>query len=165
MKKWISALLMVSMLALLLASCGLSVPAPSITEGEFPFTVTYEYNGETKTVSDVYVCEYDGTSWALDGGAHRSWVGYFKNGLEDDLITIGTTASGENIDLILHMYPEYFMGESIDGLWDPPAPYISVTVRTDEGIHFEQDPEVVEATYGARIVSYHYSLPVANTFG
>ena len=53
------------MLSALLAGCGLEVPRPEIKEGEFDFIVTYEYNGEIKTVSGVYVCEFSGISWAL----------------------------------------------------------------------------------------------------
>ena len=37
---------------------GYSVQKPKVARQEFPFTVTYSYQGETKTISDVYVGEY-----------------------------------------------------------------------------------------------------------
>ena len=82
-------LLVALMLSALLAGCGLEVPRPEIKEGEFSFTVTYEYNGEIKTVSGVYVCEFSGISWALDGGYHRAWNGYIKGGEPEEAVEIG----------------------------------------------------------------------------
>ena len=40
---------------------------PEITYGEFPFTLTYELDGEIKTIEDVVVCEYDGIEWTNSG--------------------------------------------------------------------------------------------------
>ena len=61
MKKIFGILLLVLLLAATLAGCGLTAPRPEIEKGEFPFSVTYEFAGEIKTVSGVYVCEYNGT--------------------------------------------------------------------------------------------------------
>ena len=48
------------MLMGILTSCGIGVPSPEVTEGEFNVSVTYEVYGETKTLDLVYLCEYDG---------------------------------------------------------------------------------------------------------
>ena len=32
---------------------------PKITESEFPFSITYEYDGETVTIKDVYKVRYE----------------------------------------------------------------------------------------------------------
>ena len=34
---------------------------PAISEGEFPFSITYEYRGETGTTSGVIICKYEGS--------------------------------------------------------------------------------------------------------
>ena len=45
---------------------------PAITTGEFPFAITYEYKGETRTISGVFKCEYDGSDTVL-GEHDRYW--------------------------------------------------------------------------------------------
>ena len=35
---------------------------PNVTEGEFPFTITYEIDGETVTINDVYKAHYEKTT-------------------------------------------------------------------------------------------------------
>ena len=34
---------------------------PAVSEGEFPFSITYEYRGETGTTSGVIICKYEGS--------------------------------------------------------------------------------------------------------
>ena len=41
--------------------CSGLTSGPEVEKGEFDFSVTYEFEGETKTVSGVYVCEYEGS--------------------------------------------------------------------------------------------------------
>ena len=164
MKKLLSLLLAALLLSLALTSCGLTVPAPAVKEGEFNFTVTYEINGATQTVSGVYACKYNGTHWALDGGTHRDWIGYIKGGEVEEMIEIGTAADGSKIELNLAFYPEYFMGDPLTGGKEIPAPWISVRVEDSEGLYFENNADYIAETYGARIVSYEYAAPIENSF-
>ena len=46
------------------------------------------------TVSGVYVCEYDGIDWALDGVSHGDWVGYMKDGTTDECAKLATASGG-----------------------------------------------------------------------
>ena len=59
MKRIISTMLLMLAFVSTLTSCGFTVPRPEIEEGEFHFSVTYEFNGEIKTIFGIYVCEYD----------------------------------------------------------------------------------------------------------
>ena len=68
MKRIVGILVICIMLLSLLTSCGLDVPKPAIKSGEFDFSITYEFGGETNTVSGVYACKYAGLGFALDGG-------------------------------------------------------------------------------------------------
>ena len=165
MKRILCVLLLVLTLGCMTVSCGLTVPRPEIKEGEFHFTVTYEYNGETKTVSGVYVCAYNGVDWSLDGGAHREWVGYIKGDELEEVIELGTTASGDKIELNFAFYPEYFMGDPVTGGREAPLPWISVRVESDEGLYFENDAALIAEAYGAKIIRYEYDEPIENTFG
>ena len=159
-----SAIFLVLIIAIF-TSCGLQVPRPEVKSEEFNFSVTYEFNGEIKTVSGVYVCEYEGTDWALDGGYYREWNGYIKGGEMEDLIEIGTTKDGGKVSLNLAFYPEYFMDDPLTGGKDVPVPYISVAITDGEGMSILYDPEDVEAYCGAKIIDYEYDAPIENSFG
>ena len=163
LRRLICIVLLVFMVTSVFTSCGYSVPKPEIESGEFSFSVTYELNGVKKTISGVYVCEYDGTDWALDGGFSRDWTGYFKDNEIEEPITIGTTKDGEEMSLSFGFYPEYFMDDFIEGVDEIPTPEISVT-HVDEGLWFEFDADVIEEKYGAKIISYQYDEPIKNTF-
>ena len=99
MKKLLCALLLVLMLTVSFTSCGLIVERPEVKEEEFNFSVTYEINGETKTVSGVYVCEYDGIDRVLDGVNHREWKGYIKDGTIEEQIKLATAEDGGVVEL------------------------------------------------------------------
>lgn len=116
-------------------------------------------------MSGVYVCEYNGTSWALDGGYSRDWNGYIKGGETEDTIEIGTTKDGEKVELNLALYPDYFIDDFVEGYKDVPTPYISVTLVDDEGMRFFHEPDEVEEYCGAKIISYEYAKPIENSFG
>ena len=165
MKRKLCALLLILVLACILASCGLTVPRPEIKNGEFDFTVTYEFNGEFKTVSGVYVCEYDGIDWVLDGVSHRDWVGYIKDGTTDECIKLATTEDGGIVELNLHFNPGHFMGDSYYEDDEPFEPWITVRIEDEEGLSFENDADLIAELYGARIISYEYDEPIENTFG
>ena len=147
-----------------LSGCGFTVPRPEIKSGEFNFSVTYEYADEVKTVSGVYVCEYAGTSWTLDGGYSRDWSGYIKGADDNDHILLDTVEGGDEVILVLNLRPDYFMDDYNFNLYDIPAPYIMIKDYTEEGIRFLQDPIDTEEGYGAKVISYEYSAPIENSF-
>ena len=165
MKRKISVLLLALTLACMLIACGLQVPRPKVKTAEFDFSVTYEYGGEVHTLSGVYVCEYNGTDRALDGGYHRDWVGYVKGDNPDDVITLGIAEDGGVIAVNLDFYPEYFMGDSETGGREAPEPWISVTITDDEGMRILHGNALNEELYGVRIISYEYEKPISNDFG
>ena len=168
MKKSLCLLMVLLLFSLCLTSCGLSVPRPEIKSGEFNFSVTYEYAGEVKTVSGVYVCEFDGTDWVLDGGYHREWKGYIKGGDDDDQILLDTLDGGDEVILVLNLDPTYFMDDYNLELYGVPAPYIMIKDYTDhgdyEGLSFIHDADEVAELCGAKIVSYGYDEPIDNEF-
>ena len=163
MKRTLCAIILVLMLSAMLSGCGLSEPRPKIKTGEFNFSVTYEYLGEVNTVSGVYVCEYDGIGWVLDGGYYRSWSGYIKGNTTEENIVLGTAEDGGVVELFLAFNPDRFMG---DYYWEEDEPFVPcLSVRIiDEGLSFESDPVIVEEVYGAKVISYEYDEPIENTF-
>ena len=154
MKKLLCFLIALVLLTVGFTSCGITVPRPKIKSGEFNFSVTYEYNGETKTVSGVYVCEYANLHWTLDGGFRRSWTGYIKGGDDNDHVDIDVTDAGDEIVLVLNLRPDYFMDDYNFDLYDVPVPYIKINEYTEDGgLRIIYEADTVEAMCGAKIIS------------
>ena len=164
MKKIIAFLLLTAILAMMLTGCGFTTPRPEITSGEFSFSVTYEFNGEIKTISGIYVCEYDGVDWVLDGGFHREWKGYIKDNTTEDVIRLATAEDGGEIDLNLGFDPSHFMGDSHWGNEEPFTPMLTVKLVGEVGLYFESDSDIIAETYGAKIISYEYDESIENRF-
>ena len=165
MKRIICTMFLMLAFVSTLTSCGLMVPRPEVKEGEFNFTVTYEYNGEIKTVSGVYVCEYDGIDFALEGENHREWNGYIKDGNLEENIVIAIAEDGGIVELNLHFEPGRFMGDSYYENDEPFEPWITVRIEDEEGLSFENDADLIAEVYGARIISYEYDDTIENSFG
>jgi hypothetical protein len=136
------------------------VPRPAVKDGKFNISVTYEHNGEIKTASGVYVCEYDGTIWY---NANRDpfvdWKESFEGDIKDGgIIPICNTDDGGEIFISLLLYPEYFMG-------DPEGADRTPIIRAELWYSDEQidDAERI-AEYGVRLISYEYDEPIENTY-
>jgi hypothetical protein len=165
MKRICGALLLAVMLTVMLAGCGFDVARPEIKEGRFNVSVTYEYNGEVKTASGVYVCKYDGVIWFnINGdpcvGLKESFEGDIKDG---GVLPIGYTEDGGEIIIGLLMYPEYFMGMSNYAEFTPTA---SLELFYYEGGTVSEsynDPETL-AKYGAKLISFEYDKPIENSY-
>ena len=80
------------------------------------------------------------------------------------MIEIGTAVDGGKIELNLGFYPEYFMGDPATGGKEVPVPWLSVVVVDGEGMRIIHEADVVEATYGAKIISYEYDKSIENSF-
>ena len=165
MKKLFVTVALVLALVFVLSGCGLTVPRPEVKDGEFNFKVWYEFNGEIKSVSGVYVCEYAGTSWALDGGYSRDWTGYIQGADDNDHILLDVVEGGDEVILVLNLRPDYFMDDFNFDLYEIPAPYIMIKDYTEEGVRFLHDPIDVERDYKAKVINYEYASPIENTFG
>ena len=59
---------------------------PQITEGEFPFVVEYEIDGERYIIEDTVVCSFDGYDHSAWFAKPRTWNEHLKSGDEDKRI-------------------------------------------------------------------------------
>lgn len=168
MKRKLICLILVLTLVGMLTACGLTVPRPEIREGRFNFSITYAIGDEVKTLSAVYVCEFDGTSWAIEGCDYsRDWKDYVEGDYEGDTYSaiVGTTDDGGDIGLFFGIYPEYFMGDFTADRGAPePFVYVSYPENENGEMLYFGDPKEVEELYGAKIISYEYDEPVENRF-
>lgn len=165
MKRILSALLLVAVLLSTLASCGLDVPRPEIKEGRFNISFTYEYKGEVKALSGVYVCKYDGIDFTLEGEYYVAWEESFEGEIKDDVTTVGYTEDGGEVFISLLMYPEYFMGDPQYAEFTPTASLELFYYEGEGGTVIESynDPETLES-YGAKLISFEYDKPIENSY-
>ncbi len=160
MKKISILLIVLLLLSLCLTSCGVDVPRPEIKEGKFNISVTYEHNGEVKTASGVYVCEYEGVVWYnVNSDSFVNWKESFEGDIKDGgMIPICNTDDGGEILISLLLYPGYFMG-------DPEYADYTPVIRAELCYPDEQidDAERI-AEYGVKVINCEYAKPIENTF-
>ena len=146
-------------------------PVPSVKEGRFDFSVTYEVDGEIKTISSVYVCKYvESTMW-LDGWG-ITWDAY----IEDKEIAMLPPDNNYNLSIVetnddgtiyldLSLNERYFMSQPAEGRVSMPYLYIQYNERAAEekGTYGDEDAAVIES-YGVKIIEYEYAAPIENIY-
>ena len=146
---------------------------PEVATGEFPFSITYEYKGETKTLSGIYKCKFS-TSGTIFGIHERYWSGNaeYENPVDPERPNIVESNEEELTTLAVHehMYAGYFMGDPLYKDYyteygeSGPAPYVEYyDYENDISLDDENRDEVLESI-GFRIVDYTYAEPIENSF-
>ena len=142
--------------------CGYSVQKPAVKQQEFPFTITYFYEGKEVTISDVFVGEYAPSAQYM-GDNSIGWFGYVKDKdrLEPDYYTIAE-ADGKLYSINLNMNTGYLMGDSSKGnsVGEPEA-----VCQYSDGTNdiMVTEPEELKEL-GFYLVSWEYPEPIENTF-
>lgn len=89
-------------------------PKPEHQYGEFPFSLTYEINGELKEVKDTLVIEYEGIDWNEGLGKYNLWNTYYKSSQisDEDLELFNDYVDGIGSVIISYKLGscEYYMG-------------------------------------------------------
>jgi len=89
-------------------------PKPEHKYGEFPFSLTYEINGELKEVKDTLVIEYEGIDWNEGLGKYNLWNTYYKSSKtsDEDLELFNDYVDGIGSVIISYKLGscEYYMG-------------------------------------------------------
>lgn len=161
-QKLLAMSLAIVMSASLFSGCVVTVGVPEVKEARFDFSVTYELEGEQKTYTGVYVCEYDGVLTTLVSSSIK-WKGYIENEKEID-VPIQTNEDG-TVYINLGFNPEYFMGDPAADYYEAPAPslYMIYSNSTEDQLYITGDEEEI-LQYGVKIISYEYAEPIENSF-
>ena len=141
---------------------------PEIKYGEFDYSLVYELNGETKTINDTLVCEYDGISRSLEGKSVK-WNSYIKGMENQDNYLIF-----ENDEYRLYIYlptdARYYMDDPVYEAYgfddDDVEPwlgyeYVNEGPDTSYEIYSVED---YEEKFGAKIVSWEIEAPIKNNY-
>lgn len=154
------SILAVAVLAIAVYSVVSSIAQkPTVTEGEFPFSITYELDGESVTISDVYKARYVRNGGYADTKS-RIYVGEIGNMGEGN--TYYTLKQDENgrIELSTRFYADYLMGDSEYTYFDNEA--FAPQIYYYDADEVEYADEETLATQGVKLISFEYPAPIEN---
>ena len=178
-KKGLVAVFLSLSLLITLAGCGKGLE-PTVKEGRFQFSVTYEVDGEQETVSSVFVCEFVEVVFALDG-SYREWNSYVEDTQLSDRLAenrgflLLKTCDDGAIYLDINLSAKYFMAdpdlENSNVNTDEPMSAISPRLFMEYseakgealGEWWSDDATVLES-YGVKVLAYEYDVPIQNTY-
>ena len=152
-------------LVLALMACLLTnmILAPTVTEGDFHYSVTYKLNGETKTLEGIYKCRLNGYGEG-DDPRDRYYTGEYIVDGQATLSHSYTIAQKDGAELyIVTVFNEcYLMGDTKDVDYEPflEEPYLEAVDK--EGYPYDEGNMPSEFT--AEIISWEYPEPIENTF-
>ena len=144
------------------ASCFLTgiTKAPTITEHDFNYSVTYTLDGETKTLHGVYKCRFSG----VGGGNDRFYDDeYTDYGLASHSCAY-TIAQKDGFDLavVTAFNTSYLMGDVENDSYKSAIqePYLIIYDQEYASYSYEEMPDI----FDAEIISWEYPEPIENSF-
>ena len=135
---------------------------PTVTEGEFAFSITYELDGETITIDDVYKARYDRNAGYTDTKS-RIYTGKIE-GIQEEGNTFYVLQEDADGSIVLNtkLYADHLMG-------DPMYDYFSNEVFEPQILYYDleeieyTDEETLSAQ-GVKLISWEYPAPIENSF-
>ena len=146
---------------------------PEVSTGEFPFSITYEYKGERKTLSGVLECEYSGSDTI-----HREHRRYWKqetiydnpDHVENPFVVDQNDELQTTLAISEHMYAGYFMGDplykdyySAYGL-EGPEPHVEYCDYLNGITLDDENKDEILESIDFKIVDVTYAEPIENSF-
>ena len=133
--------------------------APRITQQDFPYSVTYTLDGETRTFEGLYSCRFVSTGQGTDP-LERHYEGTYLTLTSEYHPAAYTVAQKDDLELciVTGFSNDYLMGEPDFGY--SREPYLAV--MDAEGYEYE-DAETL-SIFHAEIVSWVMPEPVENSF-
>ena len=131
---------------------------PTITSSDFNYSVTYKLNGETKTVTGIYRCNYYSENEKLDP-LDRWYNGQFLGETVNDYpkSLILEKKGDYELQIIFIFDCDYLMGDSNEN--ESYEPYLAV--YDIEGVEYSES-EYLEQ-FDAEIISWEMPEPIENT--
>ena len=134
---------------------------PTVTQGEFPFSITYELDGETVTINDVYKARYVRNDGYADTKG-RVYVGEIGDLGEENTVYTLKKDQNTRVELWTHFYADYLMGDP-DGDYFDDEPFEPKIYYYDSEETEYHDEETLSAQ-GVKLISFEYPIPIENSF-
>ena len=158
----ISAIILAVGLILAIAASFLTgiVKAPVITEHDFPFTVTYRLDGETKALEGVYRCHFRSTGKGTDP-LNRYYEGEHLLNPAEEHPAAYTIAQRDELELcIVTIFSDRKLMGDADGKAFHYDPYLAV--MDSEGMEYSDEETL--SLFDAEIIDWVYPQSVDNSF-
>lgn len=146
---------------------------PEVTTGEFPFSITYEYKGETGSLSGVLECAFSGSD-TIHGEHRRYWnseVTYDNpENLADPFVIEQNEALQTTLSIHENMDAGYFMGDPLRSDYyasyglDGAGPSIAYYDYKNEIFLDNASQDELPESAGFRIIDFTYPEPIENSF-
>ena len=156
---WIILALQLTATALLMI-CGYGVQKPAVQIQEFPFSITYTYLGEQKTVSGIFLAEYTPSARYLCEKS-VAWSGHIleQDRLRSDYIRIAENEA-LSLSINLNLEPGWLMGDSTYAGSTCTPSGLAILLTDGQRITDSADLEAL----GFRLDSWEYPEPIENRF-
>ena len=146
---------------------------PEVSKGEFPFTITYEYKGEPKTLSGVLKCTYS-SSYTILGEHHRYWneeiIYDNPENVENPFVVDKNDDLQTSLNIHENMNAGYFMGDPLhkdyyrDYGLEGVEPYVEYyDYKNDISLNDENKDEILDSI-DFKMIDFTYAEPIENSF-
>ena len=135
---------------------------PTITEKEFPFSITYELNGKTETIEDVYVAFFTGNGGYVETTG-RCYDGEIVGKEDKDSASyVLSKINDKAIILYTNFYADYLMGDPEYDYFSDEAFKPSIVYYGVNGEAYEDEQTLL--AHGVKLIDWEYPEPIENTF-
>ena len=135
---------------------------PVITEQDFPFIITYELNGKTETIEDIYHAYFVGNDGYVDKTG-RVYEGKFANMQHEDDVAYVLTKTGDG-QIVLHpqFYADYLMGDTEYDYFQEVSFEPILYYYDEQYTEYADEESLLE--HGVKLISWEYPEPIENSF-
>ena len=131
---------------------------PKVLTAEFPFSITYEYKGQTNTLSGVLECEFAGSN-TIHAQHHRYWnqetIYHNPNNVENPFVIEQNDTLQTILTIHENMSAGYFMGDPLYANYynyEEPKPSVEYDDAKND-IYLDENLD----TIGFKIIDYIYA--------
>ena len=132
---------------------------PAVTEGAFPFSITYELDGETVTIDEVYKVRYVRNGGYADTKS-RIYVGEIGDMGEGNTVYTLKKDANTRVELWTYFFPDYLMGDPAYDYFDDKAFEPNLYYYDSDEIEYHDEETL--AAQGVKLISFEYPTPIEN---
>ena len=143
---------------------------PAVTTGEFPFSITYEYKGETKTLSGVLECEFY-RSYTINGEHRRYWNQAARYDNPENVDSPNVIDQNDELQTILSIYENmsagYCMGDPLyqdKSAHEDAEPYVTYYDYINDISLNDENREEILTSIGFKLIDFTCAEPIENSF-